>query len=156
MSPPAIVSQTVQSSELSRNSAAVFAAADRGPVTITRRDGESLVLSKASEVEFQRRGLELAVQLISASLAPGDLPFSERLRGPFPWVEFLKPEGREQFAQEIVDVARACASVSRFDRLLLTLQAWYSTAEAIAQGYTPDDELTWIDEPSRVSDPLDG
>ena len=68
-------------------------------------------------------------------------------------MEFLKPEGRQEFAQEIVDVARACASGSRFDRLLLTLQAWRSTAEAIAEGYTPDDQLTWIDEPSRVPDP---
>jgi PHD/YefM family antitoxin component YafN of YafNO toxin-antitoxin module len=153
MSPAAVVPQTVQSSDLSRNPASVFAAADRGPVTITRRDGESLILSKASEVEFQRRGLELAAQLVAASLAPAERPFSERLRAPFPWVEFLKPEDRELFAQEIVDVARACASVSRFDRLLLTLEAWRSTAEALAEGFTPDDQLMWIDEPSRVVDP---
>jgi PHD/YefM family antitoxin component YafN of YafNO toxin-antitoxin module len=148
-----VVSQTVQSSDLSRNSASVFAAADRGPVTITRRDGEPLVLARASDVELQRRGLELAAHLVAASLAPGDLPFAERLRAPFPWLEFLTPEGRETFAQEIVDVARACASVSRFDRLLLTFQAWRSTADALAQGYTPDDELDWIDEPVRVADP---
>ncbi|GAA3621191.1 prevent-host-death protein [Kineosporia mesophila] len=151
----AVDPQTVQSSDLSRNSASVFAAADRGPVTITRRDGEPFVLLKASEVEFQRRGLELAAQLVAASLAPGDQPFAERLRVSFPWVEFLKPEDRLQFAQEIVDVARACAAVSRFDRLLLSLREWRSTAEALAQGYTPDDELIWIDEPVRVANPRD-
>lgn len=149
----AVAPQSVQSSDLSRNPASVFAAADKGPVTITRRDGESLILTKASEVANQRLGLELAAQLVAASLAPGDQPFVERLRTPFPWLEFLAPADRDLFAQEIVDVARACAAVSRFGRLLITLEAWRSTAEAIALGYTPDEQLTWINEPERVDDP---
>jgi PHD/YefM family antitoxin component YafN of YafNO toxin-antitoxin module len=150
---PAVVSRTVQSSDLSRNPASVFAAADEGPVTITRRDGEALVLARASDVDKERQGLELAAQLVAASLAPADVPFVERLRGPFPWLEFLSQQHREQFAAEIVDVARACAAVSRFDRLLVTLAAWRATAEAIAAGYTSDDELEWLDEPAAVADP---
>lgn len=147
------ITQTVQSSELSRNPASVFAAADKGPVTITRRDGESLVLVKSTDVAKEREGLELAAHVVAASLAPGETPFAERLRGPFPWVEFLNPNDRELFAHEIVDVARACAAVAQFDRLILTLTAWRSTAQAIAYGYTADDELGWLDEPSPVSDP---
>lgn len=153
MGAPAVVVRTVQSSELSRNPASVFEAADLGPVTITRRDGESLVLARSSDVARQREGLELAAHLVVASLAPGNVPFEERLRGPFPWVEFLSPDDREQFAREVVDVARACAAVSRFDRLLLTLKAWHSTAEAIAAGYTHNDALEWLDEPALVNDP---
>ena len=76
-----------------------------------------------------------------------------RLRGPFPWVEFFSPADREAFAQEIVDVARACAAMSRFDRLLITLTAWHSTAQAIADGYTHDEHLEWLDVPEPVADP---
>jgi PHD/YefM family antitoxin component YafN of YafNO toxin-antitoxin module len=150
---PAVIDRTVQSSELSRNSAAVFQAVDHGPVTITRRDGETLVLTKESDLRHQREGLELAAHLVAASLAPGDLPFVDRLRGPFPWVEFFSPSDREAFAREIVDVARACAAVSRFDRLLLTLTAWHSTAQAIAAGYTHEEGLEWLEVPEPVANP---
>jgi PHD/YefM family antitoxin component YafN of YafNO toxin-antitoxin module len=153
MGTSSVITSTVQSSELSRNPASVFAAADQGPVTITRRDGESLVLAKSSDVAKEREGLELAARLVAASLAPAVTPFVERLRGPFPWLEFLRPTDRELFAREIVDIARACAAVSHFDRLLVTVTAWHSTAEAIAYGYTPDDKLEWLDEPAPVSDP---
>jgi PHD/YefM family antitoxin component YafN of YafNO toxin-antitoxin module len=152
---PAVISRTVQSSELSRNSAAVFKAVDQGPVTITRRDGETLILTKESDLAHQREGFELAAHLVAASLAPGDVPFVDRLRGPFPWVEFFKPSDRETFAQEIVDVARACAAVSSFERLLLTLIAWRSTAQAIADGYTHDENLEWLGVPEPVADPHD-
>lgn len=147
------VSRTVQSSELSRNSASVFKAVEEGPVTITRRDGEALVLAKASDVARQRAGLELAAQLVAASLAPTDVPFVERLRGPFPWLEFLRSTDRDAFAQEVIDVARACAAVSQFDHLLITLRRWQSTAEAIAAGYTADDDLDWLEDPSPTADP---
>ena len=50
-------------------------------------------------------------------------------------------------------MARACASVSRFDRLVLTMKAWHSTAEAIAAGYTHDDDVEWLAEPALVNDP---
>ena len=147
-----VVSRTVQSSELSRNSASVFKAVEEGPVTITRRDGEALVLAKASDVARQRAGLELAAQLVAASLAPTDVPFVDRLRGPFPWLEFLRSSDRDAFAQEVVDVARACAAVSQFDRLLITLRRWQSTAEAIAAGYTADDDLDWLEDPTPIAD----
>ena len=66
-----------------RSPASVFAAADEGPVTITRRDGEALVLTRASAVEHQRLGLQLAAQLIAASLADSSTPFVDRLRPDF-------------------------------------------------------------------------
>lgn len=147
------ITRTVQSSDLSRNSSAVFAATQAGPVTITRRDGETLVLTRQSEVEAQQVGLQLAAQLIAASLDDERIPFVDRLRRPFPWVEFLTEASREEFAREVVDVARACAAVARFDRLLVTLRAWQSTAEAIAAGYTADADLQWFDEAAEVADP---
>lgn len=149
----AAITRTIQSSELSRHSREVFEAADQGPVLITRRDGEALVLTKASQANYERKGLQLAASLVAASLAPDDVPFVERLRGPFPWLALLSSSDQDAFAQEVVSIARACASISQFDRLLLTLHSWKATAEEVAPGYTPDDELEWLEPVEAVADP---
>lgn len=65
------VARTVQSSELYRHSREVFEAVDEGPVLITRRDGESLVLAKASQAEADRSGLKLAAHVVAVSLIHG-------------------------------------------------------------------------------------
>jgi hypothetical protein len=148
--------RTASSSDLSRNPAQVFRAAEDGPVTITRRDGEPLTLVRSSTVEREHEALRLAANLVAASLAPGDSSFAERLLVPFPWLGFLPQHQREQFAAEIVEVSRACASISSFDRLFVVLAEWKSTAEAIAAGYTPDDKLDWLDESETVDDPRAG
>ncbi|WP_104063787.1 type II toxin-antitoxin system Phd/YefM family antitoxin [Arthrobacter sp. 4R501] len=151
MSTPTI-SRTAQSSELSRNPANVFKAAEEGPVRITRRDGEPLVLLTSTEFDREHEGAELAAHLVTASLGDPQVPFVERLRGPFPWIAFLSEADEAAFAREIVAITRACASVGRFDKALVALRAWRSTAEAISAGYTPDDQLDWI-EPTAVADP---
>jgi hypothetical protein len=149
----ALKSRTVHSSALSRQSADVFRAADEGPVTITRRGGESLILERASEVERQRNGMRVASEIVAASLSPLEKSLVDRLRGPYPWLEFLSPADRDEFAAEAVDVARACAAVGRFDRLVVTVDAWRHSAEAIAAGYIHDDELEWLDESEPVTNP---
>ena len=148
--------RTASSSDLSRNPAQVFRAADDGPVTITRRDGEPLTLLRSSTVEREHEALGLAASLVAASLAPGRSSFAERRIVPFPWLGFLPVEQREHFASEIVEVARACASISNFDRLFAVLAEWKATAETIALGYTPDGELDWLDAAEPVNDPRTG
>ncbi len=146
------ITRSVQSSELSRNSREVFKAADEGPVIVTRRDGEDLVLESRQNVETERAGVELASHLVAASLAPSDAPFAERLMSVFPWMEFLSASGREEFAEEVVRVARACAAVSRYERLLITLNSWQDSAVAISMGYA-DRQVEWLDEGETVPDP---
>ncbi|WP_194265964.1 hypothetical protein [Arthrobacter yangruifuii] len=90
---------------------------------------------------------------MATSLAPGEESFTFRLLGPFPWLGFLPGEQREAFAAEIVEVARACAAISSFDRLFIVHAAWKATAEAVAAGHTHDDQLDWLDEPATVEDP---
>ena len=142
----------VQSSELSRNPAGVFAAAEHGPVTITRRDGEDFVLTRAQDAEKQRRGVEAGLRVASSLVLSGpDLAL--RLREPFPWIEFLSESDRLRLASEIVEVARACAAVANFDPLLIALAGWKSTAVAIAAGYPRDEDLEWFDEGPTVADP---
>ena len=50
--------------------------------------------------------------------------------------------------QEFLRTARACASVSRFDRLTIALAAWKATAEAYADPSVTIDgsDLDYLDE----------
>ncbi len=58
---------TFKSSELSRASADVFAAAVDHPVQVTRRDGESLVLMSESADKARDALLDLAAHLVAVS-----------------------------------------------------------------------------------------
>lgn len=145
--------RTVSSSELSRKGGPVFRAAEEGPVEITRRDGVTLVLTSKTERERQFTALNLAADLVAASLAPNDKPFVDRLMDRFPWMTFLTPAGRQHFADEIVQSARACAAVHDFDPFLTELVAWRETAASKAEGFTPDDALDWFEVSESVPHP---
>jgi hypothetical protein len=149
----AIIERRVRSSELSRNSAEVFRAAEHGAVEITRRDGESLMLTRKSEADRQYEALEMAADLIAASLGRETKPFPERLQERFPWMHFLDDEERRQFADEVVEVARACSAVRDFGPLLVCLHEWHATARAIAAGYTRDEDLQWHEDPIEAPNP---
>ncbi len=123
---------------------------------ITRRDGESLALTKASRADADRSGLELAAHVVAVSLSTDDRTSVERLRDPFPWVALLSAEDQDSFASEVVDVARACATLSRFEGLLISVKAWKDTAEGLAGGSVPDVGLHWFDDDVRVCSPRAG
>lgn len=144
---------TVTSSDLSRHSADVFRAADKGPVEISRRDGENLVLMRRSVMEGDALALALASDVVAASLGPVEVPFVARLQDRFPWMHFLTGDEREQFAVEIVSCARACAAAREFGPFVADLEAWRGTAAAKASGVTPDAELEWLDASSPVERP---
>ncbi|MCL2453939.1 MAG: type II toxin-antitoxin system Phd/YefM family antitoxin [Micrococcales bacterium] len=146
------IEQRVRFSDLSRDSKAVAEAAERGPVTITRRDGEALVLMLKSEADADRAGLALASQIIAVAVTDWPDSFAARLRGPFPWMLFLSETAQEEFAAELVETARACASIARFEPLATVIHAWQSTAEAHAAGWTGDG-YDWLDSPVDVERP---
>jgi hypothetical protein len=71
------------------------------------------------------------------------LPLHDRLAIPYPWLKMLSRADQQQFAREIVDVARGSFSLRQ---PLLEMQAWRNSAEAIAAGWeTTEPEL--LDEP---------
>lgn len=146
------IEQRVRFSDLSRDSKAVAQATERGPVTITRRDGEALVLMRKSQADADRDGLVLASQIIAAAVTDWPRSFAARLRDPFPWMLFLSDAAQEQLADELVATARACASVARFEPLATVIHAWQSTAEAHAAGWAADD-YDWLDTPVDVERP---
>ena len=95
-----------KSSDLSRSSGEVFAAASEHPVTVTRRDGENLVMMTDSEDRARRDLLDLAAQLIViATDSQGSL--AERMSEVFPWMFALSPQSRDECARAILQAARA-------------------------------------------------
>jgi hypothetical protein len=104
-----------------------------GSVLLTRRDAQSLRLSFAAPAAAEAGTLAALAQLIGASL---DDEMCDRIAShliePFPWIDFLPAQARREFVGEFLRTTRACAAVSRFDRLTIVLAAWQGTAEAYA------------------------
>jgi len=138
------LSRTRRSSDLSKHSAEVFAEAEDHPVTVTRRDGEALVLMSQREAVGRTRLLDIAAQLITATLdTEGSL--SERMSRSFPWMLALSPADRETCARDLIDAARASFSTDQSHLVTVELTAWKETATAVAAGLGRED-LQWLDD----------
>lgn len=111
-----------------------------GDVVLTRRNEKSLRLSFAGPAAAEADTLSALAQLIGASLDEETCDrIAIRLFEPFPWMEFLPGTARREFVGDFLRTARACAAISRFERLTVTLAAWRATAEAYADPtVTPD------------------
>lgn len=141
---------TRRSSDLSKRPAEVFAEAENYPVTVTRRDGESLVLMSQREADARAELLGLAAQLITVTLEDG--PLEERMANRFPWMFALSPGGRAQCARALVDAARASFSTGQPHLALSELTSWNETATAIAAGLGSQ-QVEWLDEDETVERP---
>lgn len=144
-------SRTFASSELSRNSTKVFAAAEDHPVDVTRRDGEDLVLMSKREADDRALLLEFAAQLIAISTDDrGTL--AERMAAVQPWMLALSPADRERCARDLLDAARASFSTGQAHLAIAELTSWRETAVAIAAGLaaTP---VEWLDGAPLVERP---
>jgi len=128
---------------LSKHSTEVFAEAEDHPVTVTRRDGEALVLMSQREAENRTRLLQFAAQLIGVAV-DDDGPLAERMSKAFPWMLALTPADRVTCAQDLVDAARASFSTDQPHLVLAELASWKETATAIAAGLGQTD-LQWLD-----------
>lgn len=138
------LSRTRRSSDLSKHSAEVFAEAEDHPVTVTRRDGEALVLMSQREAVGRTRLLDIAAQLITVTLdTEGSL--SERMSRSFPWMLALSAADRETCARDLIDAARASFSTDQSHLVTVELTAWKETATAVAAGLGRED-LQWLDD----------
>ena len=144
--------RTRRSSDLSKHSAAVFAEAEDHPVTVTRRDGETLVLMSQREADGRARLLDFAAQLITVTLDDrGTL--AERMAKAFPWMLALRPADRETCADNLVDAARASFSTDQPHLAVAELTSWKETATAMAAGLGNVD-LEWLDD-DEASEPVE-
>ena len=99
------VIEQVQSSELSRNPLKVFSAAEKTPVTVTRRDGEDLVLmSKRESQNLPEFHTFISQVLVALDDSNGSIV--ERLSKPFPWILAFDESGQLQCVSELVKAAK--------------------------------------------------
>lgn len=138
-----------QSSDLSRSSAEVFAAATDHPVEVTRRDGESLVLMSQTADRARNSLLELAGQLIAVSTSSGGT-LTERMSDRFPWMLALNVDDRELCSTEILAAARASFATKQPHLALAEMTAWKETAIAVAAGLS-NSSVDWLEEDSAES-----
>lgn len=130
--------EQVQSSELSRNPLKVFSAAEKTPVTVTRRDGEDLVImSKRESQNLPEFHTFISQMLVALDDTRGSLV--ERLSKPFPWILAFDESGQQQCASELVKAAKVAMATNTPMVALTELYAWKGTAEVIALGIKFDD-----------------
>lgn len=134
---------TRRSSDLSKHSAEVFAEAEDHPVTVTRRDGESLVLMSQREADARAELLRIAGTLMTVTLEDG--PLTERMASQYPWMYALSAQDREQCARDLIDAARASFSTQQPHLAIAQLTSWRETATAIAAGLGSQ-TVEWLDE----------
>ena len=142
---------TFKSSELSRGSADVFAAASDHPVTVTRRDGEPLVLMSEREANARSELLSLAAQLIGVAVT-NDGGLTDFMTDHYPWMLALSPADREECARDVLDAARASFSSGQPHLAVSTLTSWRETATAIAAGLGSE-PVEWLTTDSPVARP---
>lgn len=136
--------QRFQSSELSRSSAAVFAAAEQAPVEVTRRDGESLVLMSAAEARAREKLFEIAAQMIAVA-TDEEGALDERMADHFPWMYALNAADRVSCARDLVRAARAAFTTRQAHLAVAEMAAWRSTASAVAAGLR-NDPVEWLED----------
>lgn len=134
---------TRRSSDLSKHSAEVFAEAEDHPVTVTRRDGEALVLMSQREADGRAQLLNFAAHLITVTLDDNGT-LAERMAKAFPWMLALSSADRESCAQDLIDAARASFSTDQPHLAVAELTSWKETATAVAAGLGSH-ELEWFD-----------
>jgi hypothetical protein len=140
-----------QSSELSRSSADVFAAAADHPVRVTRRDAESLVLMSESADAARISLLELAAQLVAVSTSTvGTL--AARMSDRFPWMLALSTADQEACADGVLAAARASFATNQPHLAIAELASWRETATAIAAGLGKE-PVEWLDDAEAVERP---
>ncbi len=142
----------VQSSELSRNPAAVFLAAEQGPVTITRRDGETLVMETKAASDERQEILQIASAFIAIAVSTNSDEFLDGLAGPFPWIALLSKREQRDFSTDLVNIARACFAVNQHKLLIGTINGWKATAEAYAAGLGRE-PIVWLPESEDAENP---
>ncbi|MCV9993463.1 prevent-host-death protein [Paeniglutamicibacter sp. ZC-3] len=151
MSKRAMSRTTFQSSELSRGSAEVFAAAADHPVEITRRDGESLVLMSGSADRARTALLELAAQLVAVSTST-DGTLVSRMIDRYPWMLSLSRADQEVCVNDVLTAARASFATGQPHLAVVELKSWRETATALAAGLGRA-PLEWLDDAEKVERP---
>jgi len=143
--------EQVQSSELSRNPLKVFSAAERTAVTVTRRDGEDLVLMSKNQAQSIPQFHSHVAQIVSA-LDDENGTLVERMTRYFPWMLALEADAREECSQDLIRTTKAALATNTPMLAINELNAWTATAETTALGIDFND-IEWLVSPILVERP---
>ena len=140
------------SSELSRNSASVFAAAESSPVLVTRRDGEDLVLMTKREADASTALNEFAAQLLGITAhSPRDL--ADKVSQLYPWMLALSQADQEQCAVDLLQATRTALATAQPGRVISELLSWRETARALNDGLQVSSD-DWLESVTLVEQPV--
>ncbi|WP_419927981.1 hypothetical protein [Candidatus Poriferisocius sp.] len=106
-------------------------------VVLRRRNAPDLYLSLAARDISRAKTIECLARLLSKISADSPEAMDDAIEAAFPWVEFLSPEERRKFAEDLTRTILACASIESFEPVEQTLLEWQNTAEILS-----DPELT--------------
>lgn len=125
-----------------------------GPVLVTRRDGENMVLMTETDLKDRTELLNLAGHIMTAVAgAFEDGSLIKRMNESFAWMHVLKPEAQEECVQSLIKNTRAAFALDTPSVALINFESWKETAYAVAHGLL-DEEVEWLDEVEVVEEPL--
>lgn len=116
-----------------RHSGAVLKQVEHGDVRLERRDGPDVVLVTARREESVRDGLDLAARALAVVLRDpkmGRLALGA-LEEALPWVGWLSPNDRSEFATSFVRTAQACRATGGYEPLAKLLHRWKVSAQIV-------------------------
>lgn len=119
----------VQWSELQRDPKGVAALADSGDVRVRRRDGATLLLTRADRVAAADEGAFAAVRALRNVLVhlPPEVA-ATALAEEFPWLDLLPRDVLPQFVSDFVKAAQASAELGHWSVLAQVIREWKATA----------------------------
>jgi hypothetical protein len=126
----------------------VVAQTEQGAVHITRRDAADLVLMRAGELEAQEQGIALASRIMRAVHAHGGA-MRAALAETFGWSALFSEQAMDGFVSEMDRLVWSSAELGSYSALRAAGRSWEGTAQALADGMTPDADLDWIDPAQR-------
>lgn len=127
---------TATFTELLRTPKTVLEHVDEGPVRITRRDGDDLVILRGDELDTLEQGVAFSSVLLRAiGRHSGDAVAA--VRELYAWTTQLADHEVSEYAAEMERLVYAASELGRFERLLRAQSNWRETALAYAEGYRP-------------------
>ena len=114
-----------------RNSGDVLEDVELGDVRIVRRDDSDLFIGTVRREQAVRDSLELAARALSEVLAVPELEARAMsgIEQALPWVTWLVPDDRLEFATSFVRTVRACHDTDNYEPLTRLLGRWKASAQ---------------------------
>jgi hypothetical protein len=119
-------------SEFLRQPKEVVADLAQHDVVLRRRNAPDLFLSLAASDISRTKTIECLARLLRKISADSPEAMDDAIEAAFPWVEFLSPDGRHEFAEALTQTILASASIESFDRVELLIDSWQNTAEILS------------------------